>query len=601
MRHAQIQPHARCNQACTFCHTRRAEDDRSRITFPAVRAQIDEAAASGAEVLVFGGGEPTLRADLAKLVRHAHAKESVKEVWLETNATLMDRARAGELLAAGVSRTFVHLSGWGDALDRSTRDPGGFERALAGLAHLIAAGLEVEIAVTLVRSNAEALPLLPRRLREHFGDASPRAMRVAVPIESPDASELLDYATASAALSTLDAAAQAAGMSLSFMPGASLPACVLPPPRRGGGLRAAMSGGGPRDGFVHFAICTSCTVRSSCDGVPRDQIARFGEPRMVPITDERMRRRLAVIGSVETQIKRELVSTSFHRPTSTMDEVIRVQFACNQACRFCFVSTHLPAAEDAQILAAIDAAAARDSRIVLSGGEPTLNPKLADYVAHARARSARTIEIQTNATRLSDRALGDALVAAGAGRFFVSLHGSIAATSDAVTGAPGTFAQTVAGIDALDARGDVDLELNFVMCRTNVADFAGVVRLIGARWKRASLSFSFVATSTDVVPHDRAMIPMYSEGVPGIANGLALAKELGVRVTGFDSMCGIPLCLLPEGALTGEALPAPEDTGDGEEFVRAEACDGCALRQGCYGMRRRYADLYGTSELRRVV
>ena len=39
---------------------------------------------------------------------------------------------------------------------------------------------------------------------------------------------------------------------------------------------------------------------------------------------------------------------------------------------------------------------------------------------------------------------------------------------------------------------------------------------------------------------------------------------------------------------------------DQGEFVRAPACEGCRHRSTCYGVRRGYADLYGTDELKTV-
>jgi hypothetical protein len=63
-------------------------------------------------------------------------------------------------------------------------------------------------------------------------------------------------------------------------------------------------------------------------------------------------------------------------------------------------------------------------------------------------------------------------------------------------------------------------------------------------------------------------------------------------------MCGLPLCLVPEeerGAFS--ELPLPADAGGGE-FVKSEVCALCAESYRCYGVRRGYAELYGTDELR---
>src|SRR5690606_2237526 len=93
--------------------------------------------------------------------------------------------------------------------------------------------------------------------------------------------------------------------------------------------------------------------------------------------------------------------------------IVRINFHCNQACWFCFVSTHLPPATDAQIEAAVDDIGRREGVLVLSGGEPTLRPDLTALVRRGKAAGAREVELQTNATRLADPALVESLAEAG--------------------------------------------------------------------------------------------------------------------------------------------------------------------------------------------
>ena len=68
------------------------------------------------------------------------------------------------------------------------------------------------------------------------------------------------------------------------------------------------------------------------------------------------------------------------------------------------------------------------------------------------------------------------------------------------------------------------------------------------------------------------------------------------------SMCSIPLCLKPDGLGEYEQLPpAGLDAEVGEtggEFEKPAVCDGCSQRDRCWGVRRGYVALYGSSELR---
>jgi hypothetical protein len=180
----------------------------------------------------------------------------------------------------------------------------------------------------------------------------------------------------------------------------------------------------------------------------------------------------------------------------------------------------------------------------------------------------------------------------------VSLHATRAELSDAITEAPGTFEKTVVGIDHLRDAG-IDLIVNFVICQRNYEELVPFVRLVAARWPDAYLNVSFVAASSDVVPKERALVPRYSEVLPRLSAAIAEAGRLGVDIRGFESMCGVPLCLVPA-ADRYFVLPDIPEGYDRGEFVKPEACGACSLNRKCYGMRRNYFDLYGPAELSAV-
>ena len=96
-----------------------------------------------------------------------------------------------------------------------------------------------------------------------------------------------------------------------------------------------------------------------------------------------------------------------------------------------------------------------------------------------------------------------------------------------------------------------------------------------------------------------AFLSRYSDMAGPMLAGFARARELGLTITGFESMCAIPLCLKPDGLGDYVGLSqfdAPETDG-GDEFHKPSACDGCAQRDRCWGVRRGYVELYGTDEL----
>lgn len=584
-----------CNQNCGFCNARRPSENPAFVSRAAVRQRIAQARSGDTREIVLTGGEPTLRSDLPDLVRRA--AEASARVVLETNASTIDEQRARALASAGLAVARVQLVAWApDAADPITREPGGFAAALRGIHALAGAGVSVEITTPIVRRNLHLVPAMPGEIVAN--ELPVAALVLVVPIEAPDASECASLAEASAAIARVADEARRVGLPLRLDPTTYLPPCVFERPDRVTQLFALNRGNGTRPGYERAYACAECLVVDRCPGVPGATLLRGSLPLLRPVVEQRLRRRLTVMSTVDEQVARELVSRDEARggDTRAAEVTVRVNFHCNQACEFCFVSTHLPQASEAAVRTAIEAAAREHAVVILSGGEPTLNPRLVEYVRLASELGASSVELQSNATRLARAGLADALAEAGLAGAMISLHGATAAISDAVTGAPGTFDATLSGIDAL-VRTPVRVRLNFVFCQANRDEFPSVVDLVAQRWPNAGIVVSFVGSHTDVVPRSTALIPTFREVTPALVAGLARARAAGIEVTGFDSMCGLPLCVVPaaeRGIFSHVAVPG--GAGDGE-FVKAEGCARCAESHRCFGVRRGYADLYGTSEL----
>ncbi|MEM7155369.1 MAG: radical SAM protein [Myxococcota bacterium] len=593
MRVARVVTNETCNQACRFCNARRPHERVSIASSSAIRARLAEAREQGTEVLLTGG-EPTRRPDLPNIVRGATAQGS--RVVLETNAALIDSRLARALADAGLDAARVHLPAWGPRLDAITRDPGGAAATQRGLLALQEAGIDIEGCSPVVRDNLESLPLLPAQL----SDAGIELQRlwIRLPRSAPDPSALAPLDAMVATTQALVHQARAHALPISLDAGTYLPPCLFERPSHIASIYALTSGGAERSGYRRPDACAECAVRDRCPGLPED----LPETVARPITNERLRRRLTVIESPTAQIERELVTREIlRRPdgSTVPSHVVRIGFRCNQACHFCFVSTHLPAPAVAQVEAAIDEIADQGGVLVLSGGEPTLDPRLPEYIRRGKDRGASEVELQTNATRLDAPGYCQTLCDAGLDFAFISLHGATAEVSDRVTDAPGTFDRSVAGIDALAAT-PVRIHLNFVFCELNREQFPDFVQLVADRWPQVEITVSFVGMSTDLVPRQPWLVPRYRDVIPALQRGLALARRHGLSVGGFDSMCGLPLCLVPGDLREFFSLAQLPSGYDGGEFVKPAPCTRCVLQPRCFGLRRAYATMYGWDELQPV-
>ena len=566
----------------------------------AVTGRIRALVRGGAARIVLTGGEPTLRRDLPRLVSFAKAA-GAREVWMETNAVALNERRVALLQRSGLDGVRVHLSGFTDELDAVTQDPGGFQAAKRGFRSVLQSGLMVDVVSVLSNETLNMVAPMPGHLAAFLSKlGSIRCWWLVVVSSVPDEALWPDAPSLLSTIATVIEHAKEVDLPVKLEPKTAPPPCVFPRPAVVVSAYALSSGGSCHPQFERIDACSSCLLLDRCPGMHRAQRKLFSEIEPRPVSDDAVRRRMTMIGTVREQVERELVEPGTYRDDqghAYEEAIIRFSFRCNQRCRFCFVSTHLPDPPEWLVRQAIEEASLRGARIVISGGEPTLNASFLSLAHLAAKRSRHPVQLQTNAIAFAVADLARQVADAGVREAFVSLHAACAEVSDAITGAPGSFAATCDGVERLVAAG-VQVTLNFVLFRSNLGELEAWVRMAVARWPAVRLNLSFVAPATDLVPQDDETVPRYSEVLPTIVRAIEAARELGVRLGGFESMCGLPLCLVPDGLEPFFQLPEIPADSDRGEFVKPSTCDRCTLRSRCFGIRRGYVALHGVRELK---
>lgn len=163
---------------------------------------------------------------------------------------------------------------------------------------------------------------------------------------------------------------------------------------------------------------------------------------------------------------------------------IAVGYACNHRCVFC------PCASDVSRRAALTRqefqdcidhirAAGNIHTVVLSGGEPTMQPLLPDFLAILATTSMKA-EILTNADRLSDarrvKRILDAIPPERVG-ITTALHSHDPVAHDRTTGSPGSWSRSVQGLRNAYRVG-IGITVKHCITRLNyqaLEDFVGFV------------------------------------------------------------------------------------------------------------------------------
>ena len=280
-------------------------------------------------------------------------------------------------------------------------------------------------------------------------------------------------------------------------------------------------------------------------------------------------------------------------------------YDCNLACDYCTITPEMRrrALSTAQVMDALARGRALGyDAVSFTGGEPTIRPDLLALIRAARARGFGDVKLQSNGLMLAHAPNVDALIAAGVNRFHVSIHTHDAAAYDALVARDGSYPLMVAALEHLAARG-VTLNADVILKRDTFAKLPDALAWLHARGVRAA--HLWFVSLTDGNRDRLDSMPRMTEVVPVMRRAFAWAREHAMDVRSLH----VPRCLL------GDDAPHALDPGAGRVMVvtpeatfelrdsklagtvHVPACEGCAHRAICPGVRPDYLERYGDDEI----
>jgi len=147
----------RCNLKCVHCYSHSQNQEYSgELTTEEGKTLLEDLARFGSPVILFSGGEPTLRKDLLDLAQFA-TDRGMRAV-ISTNGTLITKDMASGLKRIGLSYVGVSLDGMEATNDRFRGVKGAFTAALKGIRNCQDAGIKVGLRFTINRRNAQDIP-----------------------------------------------------------------------------------------------------------------------------------------------------------------------------------------------------------------------------------------------------------------------------------------------------------------------------------------------------------------------------------------------------------------------------------------------------------
>ncbi len=162
---------------------------------------------------------------------------------------------------------------------------------------------------------------------------------------------------------------------------------------------------------------------------------------------------------------------------------VRLTFDCNDHCVFCLDSeTHDGTMRDREEVKEqiLDGRRKGATRLILSGGEPTIHPQYVDFVRLGARAGYRKIQTVTNGRLFSYGTFLRRCLDAGLNEITFSIHGPNARVHDALVGTRGAFEQEIAGLRAALEDGRPIVNVDVVVNRANVKHLPEMLRMLTA-------------------------------------------------------------------------------------------------------------------------
>lgn len=155
-----------CNEKCIHCYIPQEKKSKGELLpLSKFRQLIDELCAIGGEEVILSGGEIMLHKSLFEMLDYC--KQKAIRVRLLSNCLLMSNEQINSMKGHGVSSVQVSLYSTEPKIhDSITQVKGSFERTLSSIKKLQSAGIEVIIAVSVVKQNVESIIEILRFAKE---------------------------------------------------------------------------------------------------------------------------------------------------------------------------------------------------------------------------------------------------------------------------------------------------------------------------------------------------------------------------------------------------------------------------------------------------
>jgi len=284
---------------------------------------------------------------------------------------------------------------------------------------------------------------------------------------------------------------------------------------------------------------------------------------------------------------------------------------CNAKCKFCIVYDKLNRPElnmsEEQVYETLrQSRASGSTEVGYSGGEPSIDPHIIDFVRYAKELGFTRQSMNTNGIKFKQKQFCTDIIEAGLTSIDISIHGHTDELHDDLVvkhGALAAIREACVHLRELQKTHRFHLSATVVIARdnhTHLRDICVFLDSIGITHKRLKYAYEGNMTHDMVVEQ----VAPYQDVVDSIQSAL---DYLATQKYGF-CITHVPMCLLGDHAAFSQdfeqrkaimVFDHHQTSGDAAQYFRkdGDVCASCAVNNLCTRLDRGYEKFHGRPEL----
>lgn len=343
--------------------------------------------------------------------------------------------------------------------------------------------------------------------------------------------------------------------------------------------------------------CAGCARDMSCLGVSAGWYRAHGDGDLTPFAPVDEARPWAPIPAGDVSAfrptERPRLDVAPRYPDTAL--ITLMVAGCDLSCIFCDTPQEGMAIRFStreSVRASLAAMSGTCSSVLFTGGEPSRLRWLTETLRDARELGYQFIQMQSHAGAAADPAVADAWIAAGLDAIDVPIYGADAETHEAITRTPGSFQDTLMGLENLRARGAQSV-VHTTLFESNVAHLESIVRKI----ESLAPDGAYIQTTGEVgAPGTYAQVAPSPERVGAALVDVfaTITPETPIQLSDVTPclVAGLEELVIPWRHASGPGrrpvvLPYSEWLmvfSGGRTKGHHAVCDTCGLRESCDGL-----------------